>query len=354
MARFADQPPRPPVRKGIGYQKPSSELPGSGAITQPAKAAKNPEIEKLGSTQKAEGGADPKPTVEGKSARQTASIPGDSPQKVVAAKGKYVGKWKKRSGVQPAVSPSPHSDSVRLDMRERIQERKNARRRLIAYRVAWGLGLVAAIGGLLWLNLFSTLFALDAETIEVQGVQSGELEQRVKEVTSAYAGVPLPRVPTGQIARELSEVPDVAQVEVARSWPSSLLVSIQERTPSAVVSVGKEKLVVGEDGVVLRAAAEEDAALPMIVLGEEDRGSLEENAASAVEVWMSLSPGLSEQVDTIEVKRKRSSLNLVNVVQVVWGESDQGQQKSEVTELLMANREAAVYDVSDPKRPVTR
>lgn len=343
MAHFANQPPRPPVRKGIGYQKPRSELPKSEGATEPTEAVgQAPETEKTGNVQE----VSRVPEAKGVEERPR--------QKAEAPKGGQIGRWRKRSELGSATSPARAKDPVRLDLRDRIEERKSARRRLIIYRVAWGLGVVAALGGLAWLTFFSTLFAFDAETVEVQGVQSGDLEQKVYEVTSVHAGVPLPRVPTGRIERELSEVADVAQVDVARSWPSSLVVSIKERTPSAVVSVGREKLVVGEDGVVLREAMAEDEALPIVVLGEADRESLEENAASAVEVWSSLSPTLSEKVESIEVKRRRATLNLLNGTEVIWGESTQGEQKSEVVELLMENREAAVYDVSDPRRPVTR
>ena len=47
-------------------------------------------------------------------------------------------------------------------------------------------------------------------------------------------------------------------------------------------------------------------------------------------------------------------LDLVDGSQVVWGDEDESALKAQVLELLVEQRPASVYDLRDPRKPVTK
>jgi cell division protein FtsQ len=95
---------------------------------------------------------------------------------------------------------------------------------------------VAAIAGLVWAVLFSSLLAV--RDVEVIGLsQEAALEGGAQVITAAAIpeGEPIARLDTGSATARVAALPWVDGVEVRRAWPNSIVLAVTERTPVAVV-----------------------------------------------------------------------------------------------------------------------
>lgn len=363
MSQFGPRPPKPRVRAGIGFHAPSqplkqahpsddkpSEVEGAddrleagespsqkGGEAQPVPASTRPS-ERRGPA------ATPKTVEPVGSAPESASADTPSSLKTSAPK------WLRRKASADATRGQGAAATMSLHREARTAERTKARRKLVVSRVLALVATAAVVAGISWLLLFSSVFAL--EEAEVKGAASDEVEDKVVSVVSHYLGEPLLRVPTGKIEETILQVPDVAEAQVRRSWPKSLLIEVEQRTPAAYISVGGKRSVVGADGKEVKESVAGDADLPLLVI--ESGSDVEGNAQAGVKVWESLSGDLAAQVDVIEMSRKRATLLMTDETEVVWGDSSESAEKAEVLELLREHRKAGVYDVADPRRPVTR
>ena len=71
-------------------------------------------------------------------------------------------------------------------------------------------------------------------------------------------------------------------------------------------------------------------------------------------VWVSLGEIFRSQVSSISADDLVVTLDLVDGSQVIWGDEDESELKAQVLELLVEQRPSAVYDLRDPRRPVTK
>lgn len=376
MGPAGSRPPRPRVRKGIGFHTPSQPVAQAAGIDGP-KTAEDPgqwteTLERPETSPKrlAEGPESHAHTESNLSAGEPDRVAGPDKAGFSAKKrlpwlnrtvGRAAGKGIGPQGSEAlterpktASAVSTERDSTRIPIKlhreAREAERTKAKRRLLLSRALFLLATAAIAAGLSWLVLFSSLFALNE--VDIQGKASKEVEEKVDEVVAHYQGVPLPRVHTGRITEALEQIPDVAKVSVARSWPRGVVVQVEQRMPAAFVLVDGKRKAVGKDGVEIEEPVPKDADLPVLVIGADD--SLEANAAAGIKVWESLGPGLATQVATIEMSRQRATLFLEDKTEVVWGKSSNSNEKARVLELLAENRDAEIYDVTDPRRPVIR
>lgn len=326
-------PPRPRVRKSIGYTSESDAAPKPAAQKQTEEAGKGTNSQKVSPADyRSDRGRPPAPR-----------RPVQPDTKVTVG------------GVSAAVvenQDAPRKAPVRVDMSERIAERDRARRRLVLTRLGIFLLVAALLAGTTWLVAFSRVFAFESGELDVTGLQSGEITETVLPIVTEYQGTPLLRVSTGRIKEALLKEPVVADVVVKRSWPNSLSITVERRKPAAIAHVGEQSLLIGADGVALGAVTGEEDLPAITILSGAER--VEEDAVTGLEVWEVLPVSLQEQVNTLEVRRGQVSLTLVDGARVVWGDSSSTDLKAEVLEILIDNRPASTYDVTDPARPVTK
>lgn len=262
-------------------------------------------------------------------------------------------------GGQKTISPAPgggsngSGTSVRVDLRDQRRDRERARRRLLVFRLSLGLAVAAVALVVVWVFLFSSIFALRSGDVEINGAQSG-LESEILPVASAYEGVPLPRVPTDGIAAELATQPLIAEVEVERSWPHGLAISITEREAVALVRTEGGFLVVGRDGVATGETAQPVDGLPMIAVSATEADRAQSQAAEAILVLESLPTAVLDQLKEVTVNGRVVALSLTDGSEVVWGDAEDSDLKGQVLALLVQQRPAQVYDLRDPRQPVTR
>jgi cell division protein FtsQ len=126
----------------------------------------------------------------------------------------------------------------------------------------------------LFLPLFPILFTslgaylvsksslLTVQHIRVEGATSLDRASLVS--LSALDGESMLRLPKGDAARRISELPGVRSVSIDRSWPSTVTIKVEERTPVAFWSVGDEDYAVDEEGVVLSGRAPNGLSLRIV------------------------------------------------------------------------------------------
>lgn len=258
------------------------------------------------------------------------------------------------STTHPPIAASPPAQAVKVDFSARLRERNSARRRLVAYRVAVAVALVAVVLGGFWAVFASPLLALQSDKISVQGVQSAEADSAIVPVVNEYVGKPLPRVSTSAIRDELLALPLVYDADVRRAWPRGLTVTIEPRLAAGMVVTDGGYALVGPDGVTTAVVPDPVEGLPVIHVTATDADKITSQASSAVAVWRSLPTALQEQVTSFSVNGYVVSIELTSGAQVVWGTSEESDVKAEVLALLVEQRPATVYDLRDPRQPVTR
>jgi cell division protein FtsQ len=215
----------------------------------------------------------------------------------------------------------------------------------------------AAVAVLAWLLLAGPVLAV--RSVHVDGLVTLPADQ-VQEAAGIGSGTPLPRVDVGSAASRVARLPQVASVEVSRDWPDSVVITVVERVPVAVVGEAGQRSLVDADGVLFDLVTGEtpDGVVPLEVAspGPEDPATLAGVAAIA-----SLPAGVREEVAGAAVTGPGDILlTLEDDTTVQWGDASESREKSAALEGLLqqirsGDLEAAeVIDVSAPAAVVLR
>ncbi|MGI8458665.1 MAG: cell division protein FtsQ/DivIB [Propionibacteriaceae bacterium] len=234
------------------------------------------------------------------------------------------------------------------DATEALRQRRRRTRRRLAMRVLIGVLGVALIGTAGWLVGFSAVLAADQVTV------TGTQLVTVKTVTQTAAvplGRPLARVDLDVIATRVKSLAPVKSVQVDRSWPHTVAITVTERTPAYVITgAAGYATLVDDQGVAFATVTERPADLVRASIPTDDPALLR----SVAVVAQALPKPVRDKVDRIEASSPESiRLKLNGHREVIWGSADQSAVKGEVLAALI-KKKAAVYDVSGPANPTTR
>lgn len=139
------------------------------------------------------------------------------------------------------------------ERREAVAEARARRSLRRTVRVLLLAALVASIAYLLQSPILSV------DEIEVDGVERSATLATLERF-GITQGEPLAYLDVAEARQAIADDPWVRSVDLERSWPTTVRVSVEERTPVAVV----DGVMVAVDGVVLPGAA--DPGLPSIVM----------------------------------------------------------------------------------------
>ena len=228
------------------------------------------------------------------------------------------------------------------------RRRQRARMIRLALRGLVVVAVLALIGGIVWGVGFSPLLA--ATRVEVRGTAVLTVDQ-VTATAAVPLGTPLARLDTGSIVTRVKTLAPVATVEVSRSWPHTVVVTVVERTPvyGLRTDEGPVKLVDSSGAAYYEVPTAPDGLLPAKVASKEDRALRDVAvvvAALPPSVRSSATLVTAESVDNIVVE-------LDGGRRLVWGSAEQSEAKGKVAEALLKVK-ATVYDVSAPSHPATR
>lgn len=233
---------------------------------------------------------------------------------------------------------------------ERFEHRLSARRRR-TWKVVGVLVVLAVLAAGGWWALWRSDWVL-VEEVTVTGTEERWTSQ-VLAAAAVQKSLPLVEVDTAAIADAVREVPIVEAVEVSRSWPHTVSISVTPREPVLAVRQGSGTVaVVDGEGVVIETVSALPAGLP-VVMTSGAAGATADAYQAASAVLAALPAAIAEQVTAATV----SSADLVTLTlgerTVVWGGAEDAELKTRVAEALLRTG-AAHIDVSAPRSPVTR
>jgi cell division protein FtsQ len=219
------------------------------------------------------------------------------------------------------------------------------RRRLVLMSVA-GAVVLAVVGT--WLVAFSSVFGV--RSIDVRGEHVLTVAQ-VRQAAAIKGGTPLVRLDTGAITRRVEQLPDVASAQVSTSFPSTVVITIEERIPVGFVRQDGHAVLVDRTGDQYRAVSSVPRGLPRFVIGAGAQARA--TGAAVASVAAALPAPIARQVRSIEALDP-SSITLVlsgdRVVQ--WGSADRTADKARLLPLLLRHRVNQV-NLTNPDQPYT-
>ncbi len=244
----------------------------------------------------------------------------------------------------------------RISARRAEVLRSEARRRLRVALVVLAVVVVVVAG---WLALHSRLLA--ARVVTVVGAVHTPVGQIV-----AAAGLtdhpPLLDVGASAVAG-VERLPWVAHATVAREWPDGVRITVEERTPVAVVRETPASAgwaLVDRTGKVLASQARPQAGLPRVSGGEPPGppGSTARGLGAALRVVTSLPKAFAGQVASVTEDRAGDvTLQLSSALTVYLGSTGQLSQKYEDIAAILEGADltaGSTLEVAAPATPVVR
>ncbi|WP_293787448.1 cell division protein FtsQ/DivIB [uncultured Aeromicrobium sp.] len=226
-------------------------------------------------------------------------------------------------------------------------KRRRRRRWIRAVLIA----LVAAlIGAGVWVVWFSGL--LVAQQVRVTGVEH-LTEEQVQQAADVPLGTPLARLDTEDVVARVGELAPARRVQVSRSWPDTVVVTVTERSPAAWISRDGRPWEVDAEGVIFLPVDSPEPGLPELRVDPDDADAVAAAARVAHDL-RDTDPTLAGQLAAIGAETQDSvELAFLDGRTVVWGSAADPGAKIRVLKVLL-DVPASVYDVSVPTRPTTR
>jgi cell division protein FtsQ len=234
------------------------------------------------------------------------------------------------------------------------RRRRAASRRRRPIQAAVAVLGVAALAWVLW---GSPLLAV--RTVQVDGVTTLPADQ-VRETAGLAEGTPLLRVDVSAAQERVAQLPQVDSVEVTRGWPSTVVITVVERTPIAVVGPPGRRSLVDARGVLFDTITG-DAPDGVVPLDVADPGPEDPPTMAAIGALTALPADVRDQIDSAAATSAEDiSLTLDDGTVVRWGTSEETEKKAAaltaVLEQIAADaiEPAGTIDVSTPDAVVLR
>lgn len=251
-----------------------------------------------------------------------------------------LGRLRRMHGQLPAGGPRGNgSRAVRLPRRGRAR-----------LRIPWGRALTGLAGALLlaWLLMLSPLVGV--REVAVGGVD-GEARETIARIGAPAKGIPLVKVDTDRIADEVIRLGTVASVEVARHWPSTLVIRVKPR--EAIFSMPAPAggvQIFDSEGVPFWLLDTAPAGVAPVTLADpEDQ---DQRRAAAI-VVRALSAGQRARVKDVRVESpERVQINVGDIA-VTWGGPERSDVKAKIVDVLARRQGVTSINVVAPEAPVT-
>jgi cell division protein FtsQ len=182
----------------------------------------------------------------------------------------------------------------------------------------------------------------------VDGVTSLPADQ-VREAAGIAPGTPLLRVDVAAARARIARLPQVAKVEVTRGWPHTVVVTVVQRVPVAVVGEPGQRTLVDAHGVLFDTITGAPPAgvvpLDLASPGPGDRATMA--ALAAVEA---MSTDLRKRVASVAVPSAEDiTLTLTDGTVVQWGGPEESDRKGSA---LAATLEQLADEKLDPAKTI--
>ena len=219
-------------------------------------------------------------------------------------------------------------------------------------------GVATAVLGLLaWLLWGSPVLAVADVRVDGAGTLTAA---EVVDVAGIAEGTPLLRVDVDAAEARVARLPQVADVEVTRGWPRSVVVTVVERVPIAEVEESGTRSLVDADGVLFDTVTGYPpvGVVPLEVAdpGPEDPATRAALAALVVlpeDVRVDLADARATSAEDV-------TLTLEDGTTVLWGSAEEAGAKADALVALLGQLQAGnlepvgTIDVSTPSAVVLR
>ena len=229
-----------------------------------------------------------------------------------------------------------------------------ASRRGRSLRVGGGLLLLV---GALWFLWAGPVLAVG--TVQVDGAGTLAADE-VREAAGIEVGTPLLRVDVEDVQARVGRLPHISAVEVTRGWPRSVVITVVERVPVAVVGEAGRRSLVDRDGVLFDTVT--GAPPPGVVpLDVAEPGPGDAATMAALEALVALPSDVRDGIDGAAVAGPEDiTLTLTDGTLVRWGGPAESATKATVLTALLdrmadgALDPAGTIDLSTPDAVVLR
>jgi cell division protein FtsQ len=210
-------------------------------------------------------------------------------------------------------------------------------------------GTVAVAVFATWLVAFSSVFGV--RTITVRGVHVLTAAQ-VRAAAGIARGTPLVRVDTAAVTQRVERLPEVASAQVSTSFPSTVLITVDERVAVGYLRGAHGAVLVDRTGDQYRTVAHPPAGLPQFVV---PAGASARTTGGAVATVAAVLPtAVRKQVRSINALDPGAITLLLSHGRVVqWGSAARSADKARLLPALL-DRGASQIDLSNPDQPFTR
>ena len=227
----------------------------------------------------------------------------------------------------------------RADRKWRLVRARDPSRRLWA-AVCLAVVVAAACG---WILLGTSL--LGVREVRVTGSVIAGPDQ-VRAVAAVIEGTPLARVDTDAVRTRVRTLPSVADAEVRRAWPTTLVIEVSERVAVATVARPGEFLHLDREGVVFTSSATRPGQLAVLRVARA--GPSDPATKAALEVLAALTPQLRERLREIVAESPTAIyLELAGGRRVIWGDATDSAAKAHIATSLLVESSGTI-DVSTP------
>ena len=217
-------------------------------------------------------------------------------------------------------------------------------RSLRRWTIVAAFGLLVVLLG--WIVGFSSV--LGVRTVAVRG-STAVPAATIRAAAAVVPGSPLIRLDTAASQRRVEALPRVRSVTVATSFPSTVTITVVERTAVGYRADAAGYTEVDADNVGFLQVAAVPKGLPKL----DDSVGLRDSAPLAT-VAAALSAAESAEVATISAPSDESiTLKLADGRTVLWGGTDRGADKARLLSAVLAEP-GAYFDVSDPDTVISR
>ncbi|WP_338088219.1 cell division protein FtsQ/DivIB [Nocardia transvalensis] len=206
----------------------------------------------------------------------------------------------------------------------------------------WGVPVVVLVLILLVVAYFTP--ALAVRTVRIEGLRTVP-EQQVRDALKVPEGRSMLRIDTDAMARRAAAIPKIHSARVQRTFPSTVRITVEERTPAVYFESPQGTHLLDGDSVEY-AVEPPPPGVPKLTTAHP--GGSDPVTRAAVAVLDAAPPGLRAQVGEV-VARSVSDieLRLTDDRTVLWGGPDDSVRKAAVV-LPVLTRDGTVFDVSSP------
>jgi len=246
---------------------------------------------------------------------------------------------------------------------KRLKRHPESRSLVVKVGVALGVIAVATAGVLIWLVFFTGAFGITTVEVKGNGIRTADY---IRQESGAAAYHDIVTLPVGRISEKLEQDPWIRRARVSRRPLHTVIITVEERSPVALLDCKGARFVVDGTGWVIEGApAGGPVSLPVISGGDMSTPKIGAPIADRrVRDCVTVMSGMSQQL--------RSSMAMANPFdgrgqvfvskdgfQVVYGSGSEKARKNEVLEAIMIDarnngRSTEYIDVRVPDSPVIK